>query len=193
MNDVTDTRVVSVAVAHDDDRKLAYKVRFFGRRVALGFQVLGILALLACCTNPGSAKTSATPTWSGKCAVTVPNGSRPADAPGSGVNHGDGRLWVALWDDGRVVPKPEQVNPDGSIDMKFGWWRGVKGKLTITGQRLDAPAPLLTARVPDGYGDSGVQSSGIIFPTPGCWEVSGHVGSETLTFITEVVTPSSNS
>jgi hypothetical protein len=123
--------------------------------------------------------------------VTIPNSKKP-DAPGSGVNHGDGKLWVALWEDGRVVPKRDQVQPDGSIDMKFGWYRAVKGKLTITGRRLDASAPPLSAVVPDGYGDIGVQSSGIIFPTPGCWEVSGHVGSETLTFITQVISPPPN-
>jgi hypothetical protein len=36
-------------------------------------------------------------------------------------------------------------------------------------------------------GDIGFQATALIFPTPGCWEVTGHVGSTTLTFVTRVV------
>jgi hypothetical protein len=63
----------------------------------------------------------------------------------------------------------------------------VTGKLRIEGRRLDGPAPPLTADVPDGYGDAGFQASGIDFPTEGCWEVTGRVGSASLTFVTLVV------
>jgi hypothetical protein len=71
--------------------------------------------------------------------------------------------------------------------MKFPWWRGVKGKLSISGKRLDSAAPPLRAAIPDGYGDSGFQATGLIFPTEGCWEVTGKVGEASLTFITRVV------
>jgi hypothetical protein len=71
--------------------------------------------------------------------------------------------------------------------MKFPWVRGVRGKLTIQGKRLDAPAPPLRAHIPDGYGDTGFQATGIIFPTEGCWEVTGKVGDSSLTFVTRVV------
>ena len=40
---------------------------------------------------------------------------------------------------------------------------------------------------PDGYGLTGFQASGITFPTEGCWEISGTVGSATLTFVTYVI------
>jgi hypothetical protein len=42
------------------------------------------------------------------------------------------------------------INPDGSISAKLGWWRGVPGKLRITGRRLYIPAPPLKGDVPDG-------------------------------------------
>ena len=71
--------------------------------------------------------------------------------------------------------------------MKFPWVRGVRGKLTIQGKRLDAPAPPLRAHIPDGYGDTGFQATGIIFPSEGCWEVTGKVGDSSLTFVTRVV------
>ena len=76
---------------------------------------------------------------------------------------------------------PGLVLEDGSLSMKFPWWRGVKGKLTIAGRRLDGSVPPLRARIPDGYGDIGFQATALIFPTEGCWEVTGKVGDTSLT------------
>jgi hypothetical protein len=61
------------------------------------------------------------------------------------------------------------------------------GKLTIHGKRLDASAPPLRADIPEGYGDTGFQATGLIFPTEGCWEVTGKVGQTSVTFVTRVV------
>jgi hypothetical protein len=79
---------------------------------------------------------------------------------------------------------------DGSIHEKFPWWRGaaVRGRLRITGRRLDAPAPALRANVPSGYGPTDFQASGIIFPTAGCWSVTGTAGKAKLSFVTLTVT-----
>jgi hypothetical protein len=71
--------------------------------------------------------------------------------------------------------------------MKFPWERSVRGQLTIDGRRLDALAPPLRADIPCCYGDIGFQATALIFATPGCWEVTGHVGDANLTFITNVV------
>jgi hypothetical protein len=46
----------------------------------------------------------------------------------------------------------------------------------------------LRSSVPDGYGTHGFQSSGVYFPTEGCWEVTGTVGGSSLTFVTFVIT-----
>ena len=96
------------------------------------------------------------------------------------------------WPEGTVVFRPGgagQILPDGSLSMKFGWTRGkgLRGKLKIHGRRLDAPAPPLGSRIPDGYGDTGFQATALIFPTEGCWEVTGEVGETNLTFVTRVV------
>jgi hypothetical protein len=69
--------------------------------------------------------------------------------------------------------------------MKWPWWRGVRGPLSIGGRRLDGEAPPLRAHIPGGYRDS-VQPSALFFPTPGCWEVTGRVGEASLTFVTRV-------
>jgi hypothetical protein len=61
--------------------------------------------------------------------------------------------------------------------MKVGWWRGASGRLSIDGRRLDAAAPPLQAAVLEGYGDRGFQSSSLIFPTEGCWEITARLTS----------------
>jgi hypothetical protein len=96
-----------------------------------------------------------------------------------------------LWWPGGTVSYPRGgpgiVLADGSLQVKVGWFRGVKGKLTIEGRRLDARGSPLRARIPDGYGDIGWQATGVIFPTPGCWEVTGRVQETRLTFVVNVV------
>ena len=44
----------------------------------------------------------------------------------------------------------------------------------------------LRARIPEGYGDTGVQATALIFPTEGCWEVTGKVDRANLTFVVKV-------
>ncbi|MCI0397224.1 MAG: hypothetical protein L0332_33705 [Chloroflexi bacterium] len=82
-----------------------------------------------------------------------------------------------------------EERPDGALIIKFPWWRapGTVGRLTIEGRRLDAPAPPLQAHIPEGYGEAGFQATGIIFPTEGCWQVTGRAGDAELTFVTLVM------
>jgi hypothetical protein len=102
------------------------------------------------------------------------------------MNHGNGKLWTAMWPHNVVIATPVYIERDGAVGMKWPWWRGVKGRLNITGRRLDGKAPPLTADIPD-YGTTGFQASGISFPTEGCWEVTGRVGEARLTFVTLVL------
>jgi hypothetical protein len=122
------------------------------------------------------------------CEVTRPNDVGILGQTERG-SYGNGRLSVGLSPDGTIVFKPGAggfVMRDGSLGTKVGWRRGVRGSLTISG-RLDAPALPLRARIPDGYGDFGFQSTYVIFSTPGCWEVTGRVADAALTFVTNVV------
>jgi hypothetical protein len=71
---------------------------------------------------------------------------------------------------------------DGALGIKVLWKRLVSGDLRIEGRRLDASAaPLRSHFTP--YPDGGIQPSYVIFPTPGCWEVTGRVSDHSLTFI----------
>ena len=127
---------------------------------------------------------------SGNCVVTMPNGNTPSGEKSGPSYHGNGQLWTALWPDGRVVFRPGgpgSTEPDGTLGMKWPWWRGVQGRLSIQGRRLDGAAPPLRAQIPDGYGEAGFQSTGLLFPTEGCWEVTGQVDGASLTFVTRVV------
>lgn len=123
------------------------------------------------------------------CVVTQPNGSIPpgqAGNPGSerATYLGNGKLWTVLPPGGTVR---ERARRDGSVGLKLPWWRAVRGRLAISGRRLDGRSPPLRSRIPGGYGPTGFQSTAIIFPTAGCWSVTSAAGSATLRFVTMVV------
>lgn len=120
------------------------------------------------------------------CPVTLPNGSPPPGQPLSPTYHGNGQLWTNLLPNGVLVP-PENVRPDGKLTYNWWWWRGQPGRLSIQGRRLDdLTAPPLEAEIIPGFGDSGYQDSWLIFPSEGCWEVTGQVGQAELTFVVYV-------
>lgn len=124
------------------------------------------------------------------CPVTMPNGSTPPGERPSPHQHGNGDLWTGIWPGGIVTFSPNgpgEMLPDGSLSMKFFWWRAAPGQpLTIEGRRLDAAAPPLRASIPDGYFGK-FQASGLIFASEGCWEVTGRVRDASLTFVTLVI------
>src|SRR6267378_1486035 len=71
-------------------------------------------------TSPRSADDRAS-----GCAVTHPNGARYT-APPAGGNHGNEALVTSLWPEGKVVFEPDGpgfVLEDGSLSMKWFWWR----------------------------------------------------------------------
>ena len=140
------------------------------------------------------AQQSPTAPTSSSCPVTIGRKSPISAAAffGAGSAHWNGNLYVgALWPDGTIVFRPGGagfVYPDGSVGMKIAWYRadGLRGKLKIEGKRLDAAGPRLHSQFTD-YGDTGFQPSEVIFPTEGCWQVTGKVGDASVTFVTRVV------
>jgi hypothetical protein len=153
-------------------------------KVSLGF---GLLAFVPGNAAPGQGQIAPEGTLA-RCEATQPNGR--VSNVFNREYYGKGAVSVYIYPAGTVVFKPGGggfVEHDGSLGIKWPWWRGVKGQLKITGRRLDAPAPTLRAWIPDGYGDTGWQVSNLIFPQPGCWEVTGTVGRASLTFVTRVV------
>jgi hypothetical protein len=101
--------------------------------------------------------------------------------------YGNGALWVGgLWEHGVVVMTRDNIDRQGRLEMKFGWYRLTSGYLKITGRRLDGPAPPATG-LTSGYGLTGFNASAVIFPTEGCWQITGRAGRVALTFTTFVI------
>lgn len=137
-----------------------------------------------------TAAPSSTPSSSiGSCPVTLGNGQTPPGEAPSADYLGNGRLWTVLWPKGIAFVPPDDIEADGSLSMKFPWWRGpgVRGSLDISGHELRTGIPV-RASIPDGYGDTGFQATGISFPVEGCYSVTGEVGGAELSFVTLVRT-----
>ncbi len=116
------------------------------------------------------------PTESEGCHVSLPEG---------GVLENDA-LSVTLPDKFVFQPGgPGFIDFDGALGLKVGWERKKKGLLQIGGRRLDSSAEPARAYIYD-YGDIGFQPIYLVFPTPGCWEITGSVADASLTFVTLV-------
>jgi hypothetical protein len=131
-----------------------------------------------------------------RCPVTIANGNGPPGERPSPDHHGNGALWTGLPPDG--IDNGGTPEPDGSTSQKYPWWTvGTTGELTIQGRRVDASAPPLRARINSGMPETAFAevaggrfwSSGIYFPTEGCWRVTGRVGRASLTFVVFMANP----
>jgi hypothetical protein len=136
-------------------------------------------------SSPTLAGSPPGPAADASCAVTI--------ASAADLSYGNAMLSTYLWPGGVVVFEPGGsgfVTSDDALSMKFPWNRFVDGKLRVTGRRIDGEADPLRFEAPNGYGDTGFQASYLIFPTPGCWEVSAQVGERAdskIEFVTKVV------
>jgi hypothetical protein len=150
-----------------------------------------VLATATCTSSPAASvapNTKRSPSTPPRaCPVTLPAGDhRARDPAGLGKSgYGNGRLWVGLWPHGIAQARADNVNRHGGIVMKFPWDRSVSGRLRITGHRIDAQAPPLRAPIIDPR-PKGFQPTSLVFPTEGCWQVTGTVRGVSLTFVTEV-------
>lgn len=159
------------------------------------FAMPGLIALASLAMPFASAAKEGTPVAvPADCPVTAPlvtddaavNGGPPPVEPGWYLNEYIGASVVMWGEAGIVHVPPSHVTASGeTLGMKWAWWRFAEGRLEIEGRQLDGDG-VLQAHIPEGYGSSGFQVTGLIFSGPGCWEVTGRladvVGSE-LTFV----------
>jgi len=129
------------------------------------------------------------------CHPTKPNGIVAGSPERNDGSYGNALLSVGpfgLWPNGTVIFKPGGAGfqtQDGALGMKFGWTRGIRGKLNVTGHRLDADAPPLRFETGTPNSESGFLASYLVFPTPGCWEVTAQISDRAnsrITFVTRV-------
>jgi hypothetical protein len=121
------------------------------------------------------------------CPVTYPDGSSPPGEqshPAVGYANKNKTIWVGIPTNGVMRVRREK---DGWLwAPKIAWGRGVHGQLVLTGRRPDRSAVPMRSVVSDSYGDIGFQPTSLGFPSEGCWEITGRVGGEELTFVNKV-------
>jgi hypothetical protein len=141
------------------------------------------------------------------CTPTLPNGTQPppevvyspafsdgrlAEAYRAGRTkpdkhfHGNGEIWTTLSSDGRYVMSRSRLAADGTIGFKMLWYLAHPGPMTLSARRLDATAAAAVTSVGDALGEPRFHSSGVVFPSAGCWEVSARTRGSTLTFVMDV-------
>ena len=165
----------------------------------LSLRSLALIVLVALFTAASTfpAPTSSVPD---SCPVTkaadqpfVPPPPYLSKAPTGMFWHGTDELWTLLHADGTWAGLPHYTPHDPTFRQKLFFWREgydwraePQPPLTVTGRRLDAPAPLLMAdRANNGYWDDwkSFMVTGINLPTLGCWEITGHYEGHDLSFL----------
>ncbi len=103
-----------------------------------------------------------------------------------GLQANDALQALGVPTNGRIVFRPGGpgfIDRDGALGIKFPWRRLVTGSLTVGGHRLDGDAAPARAYMNHGYGNTGFLPTYLVFPTPGCWEITGRIGEQSLTFV----------
>jgi hypothetical protein len=111
---------------------------------------------------------------------------------GSWFFFGTEKLWTKLPASGVYVTirhTDGYFNKHPWWSASYDWHAGPRPALTITGLRLDSLMPSAPIRgIPSFAPDLGsFYMSGLTFPSPGCWEVTGQLGFEKLAFVVWVV------
>ena len=129
---------------------------------------------------------------SASCLVTLPNGNWPPGQPRTVSWYGNGLLWAGVASDGVYAVSPDRVGADGAIGNKLLWvttppWR----RPTLSGERLDAPAPPLQVL---GMNQGSFSSAGnpsymspVSFLSAGCWRLRLRLDDLSLSYVVNVV------
>jgi len=126
-----------------------------------------------------------------ECPRTLPSSDKSTWYDNRYAHHND-VLAVHLYDAGsRLIGQSGAWRQDdGYIHSKYPWIKKVAGKLKVQGQRLDGKSDRpFKAVVNDPSELPGGVPGGFLFPDPGCWEISGSLAGQTLTFIIEIIDP----
>jgi hypothetical protein len=109
---------------------------------------------------------------------------------------GTERLWTVLHEGGIWNGLPHYTSDDPTFRQKLFFWSAgfdahsePRPALTITGKRLDAPAPPLASdRASNGWQDpeQSFMVTGINLPTLGCWRITARYRNQPLTFVVRV-------
>jgi hypothetical protein len=120
----------------------------------------------------------------------VPSSPLPSgygiEPPGHQFYFGSEKLWTVLPADGTWSGPIPQKPLDYAYGSKIEWFRldpafsWKDGPFTVTGERLDGPAPRFTETEP--LWDAAMIIGGITIPVFGCWQITGHYKDQELKF-----------
>lgn len=147
-------------------------------RTRLLMLLLGVAGLAACSAFGARDCPLSEPAW-----IKPPEDPAVSGVPEAGhyfVN-ADRSIWASAWWTGQE----EQYLRATEEGVKVGWFRPEGAELTITGRRVDGPAPPLEAHIPCCY-PTRFQATGLVFPSEGCWEIQAAAGESTLKFVLNV-------
>ena len=185
--------------------------RVISRR-AVATLLAAILAAGCSTTTPSPRLSSPTPTTvavsPGECPVTegrpgttpppgqVPQSSTaptpnpsPLVTPWFDTWDGNAAIWIQLPTNGVLPAMPEPGKT--TIFTKFPWFRVLPGQLTASGVRLDGDGEFSAdVGTPSEYGPTGFVPSILAFDQPGCWQITGSLQGQTLSFVTRVIVQS---
>jgi hypothetical protein len=104
--------------------------------------------------------------------------------------YGNTALWVGVPIRGVLPAGRPYGTPWAATEWgtKFPWWPVIPGKFTITARRLDGPSAGFHSQAahrahPLSDGKSYFMPSGLYWPAPGCWQVTGTIAGHSLTFV----------
>lgn len=163
------------------------------RSLWLSAVLLSFAALAAAQTSPPVAPATC-PVTKAPEAPFVPAPPDPAFAPNGNFWHGTEHFWAMVYRDGAWGRLPRN---HAGYAQKIFWWRpGFDGYLepspaiTVTAKRLDAPDfVVLTRKGTNAYhrGFGGwAMLTGVVIPTAGCWEITGHYQGYEVSFVVSV-------
>jgi len=134
----------------------------------------------------------------------IPPSPYPTELSAESFWFGTEKLWTELLMDGTWKGLPvwtaeeqaenedDSYRPTGpAFKNKLVWWHEgydwrTDDPLTVTGKRLDAPAPPLYGRASNGWTNDShhpFMVAGIFMPTLGCWQITGDYKGKRLTFV----------
>ena len=126
------------------------------------------------------------------CARTAGSNSLGSPLPSSGQWYGGESFAVQLPENG-IWP----TTPGGAqLAVKLFWWSagfkpGMESNLTVTLKELrGAPMSAVVSEPTNAYAESlggWTMLTGIDFPAPGCWEITGRFLGQELKFVVETV------
>jgi hypothetical protein len=170
------------------------------QKIILWFTLILTLGLTACNLQSQETAALAAPA-DDTCPVTQPPDPRfippnpyPASPHASMFWYGSEGLWTAVPANGEWAALPH--NAEGYTQKVFWWREGYswqeepEPQLSVTGRRLDAPAPPLNVSTATNAFAEDIQSAmlvGVDFPTLGCWEITGQYGGHELSFVVLVL------